>query len=277
MSRSPLALTAPLLPLLALSFAAPALAAPASNVVTTEQVRAQLVSETTGYVAGEPLQLALRLQPQPQWHTYWRNPGDSGLETRIDWQLPAGASAAPISWPLPKKFEEAGLVSFGFEGDTWLLVEVATPADARGPLSLTARARWLACREVCIPGEGRFTLVLPPQQHATPGPLAAQFNAARQRQPVEVDWPARFSAVDGELRIELRPPADALGEEIELFVVQPQLVDYGKPAALQRDGKTLSIEQPLSPYFRQLPTTIDLVLSNGERGYALRANAIQWQ
>ena len=71
---------AALLPLIVLPLTT-ALQAAESAVVETEQVRAQLVSETTGYVPGQKLQLALRLQPQPHWHTYWRNPGDSGLET----------------------------------------------------------------------------------------------------------------------------------------------------------------------------------------------------
>ena len=53
-------------------------------------VTASLISETRNIVAGQPLHLALRQQIQPGWHTYWSNPGKSGLPTTIDWSLPRG-------------------------------------------------------------------------------------------------------------------------------------------------------------------------------------------
>lgn len=266
-----------LLSSIALPLAAPALSAAESAVVDTEQVRAQLLSETTGYVPGQPLQLALRLQPQPHWHTYWRNPGDSGLETRIEWQLPSGVSAAPISWPVPQQFDTDGMVSFGYEGDTWLLTEITLPASMNGPLTISAHAKWLACREACIPGEGKFTLTLPRVTAVANSEHAAGFASARQRLPTAVDWPARYSIIDNTLQIELTAPADALTTQPALLIAQQQLVDHTKPFALQRDGNTTIITQPLSPYFRKPPATIDLVLSAGERAYAVRATAIRWQ
>lgn len=265
-----------LLSAITLPLAAP-LQAASSAVVETEQVRAQLLSETTGYVPGQPLLLALRLQPQPHWHTYWRNPGDSGLETRIEWQLPAGVTASPIRWPVPQKFDADGMVSFGYEGDTWLLTSITPPASMSGPLTFSAHAKWLACREACIPGEGKFTLTLPRMTTATRSEHTAGFASARERLPKSVDWPARYSVIDNTLQIELTAPADALPGQPELFVAQQQLVDHTKPIALQRDGDTLLITQPLSPYFRKPPATLDVVLSTGERAYAVRATAIRWQ
>lgn len=268
--RCPVSLLAALLPIVVLPLAG-SLQAATSAVINTDQVKVQLLSAMTHYVPGEPVLLALRLQPKPHWHTYWRNPGDSGLETRIEWQLPAGTEVSPIAWPLPSRFDDGGMVSFGYADDTWLLVEVTPPDATEGDFTISARAKWLACREACIPGEGQFTLTLPRAEHAVPSATAADFAAAADRLPVEVNWPARFAIVGRTLQIELAPPAGALPGVPQLFIAQQQLVDYTKPPQLQLLANGVSITQPLSPYFRQPPKHIDLVLSLGDHGYALRA------
>ncbi|MGE5150002.1 MAG: protein-disulfide reductase DsbD domain-containing protein, partial [Rhodospirillaceae bacterium] len=89
--------------LLALLVAGPAVAqsSPLASVVKTENIRAELVSEVSEVKAGEPFWVGLHFAILPKWHTYWKNPGDSGLPTEINWKLPAGAKADPIVWPAP--------------------------------------------------------------------------------------------------------------------------------------------------------------------------------
>lgn len=75
----------------------------AGALVTTEQVRAELLAwAPEGVEAGKPVWLGLQLTHQPEWHTYWKNSGDSGLPTQLAWQLPAGITAGEIAWPTPK-------------------------------------------------------------------------------------------------------------------------------------------------------------------------------
>src|SRR5450830_1549255 len=76
----------------------------AKSVVTTEHVRAELMAHAPdGADAGKKVWLGLQLTHQPNWHTYWKNPGDSGLPITLQWTLPHGVSAGDIGWPLPKK------------------------------------------------------------------------------------------------------------------------------------------------------------------------------
>ena len=77
-----LRLLALLLPLLA---ATPAFA---QSVVQTENVRAELLADASAIKPGEPFWVGLRQTIRPKWHTYWKNPGDSGLPTEITWKLP---------------------------------------------------------------------------------------------------------------------------------------------------------------------------------------------
>ncbi|WIM11549.1 protein-disulfide reductase DsbD domain-containing protein [Enhydrobacter sp.] len=172
-----------------------ALPAAAQSVVTTDNVRAELVSEVAQVKPGEPFWVGLRETIRPHWHTYWKNPGDAGQPTDIRWKLPAGVGAGPVVWPAPTKIDVGGVVNYGFEGDILLLVKITPPADFAGStLSLAADANWLVCSDVCIPEEGRFDLTLPVGTAAIPADPAtrALFDAARRQVPTESPWPARF-------------------------------------------------------------------------------------
>ena len=70
---------------------------------------------------------ALLLSMDPDWHVYWKNPGDSGLPTTVDWDLPPGFTAGPLQWPVPERFESDGLVTYGYSGKV-LLFDGDTPA-----------------------------------------------------------------------------------------------------------------------------------------------------
>ena len=85
----------------------------AQAVVKTPRVEAQLVTRHATFQPGKPIEAALRLKIIDHWHTYWRNPGDSGLPTRLKWTLPNGFAAGDIQWPHPKKLPLGSLMNFG--------------------------------------------------------------------------------------------------------------------------------------------------------------------
>ncbi len=164
------------------------------SVVKTDNVRAELISEVAEVKPGEPFWVALRQTIKPHWHTYWKNPGDSGLPTEISWTLPAGAKADPIVWPTPTLIDVSGIINYGFKDDILLLVKVTPPADLAGTLSVKADANWLVCEDVCIPEEGKFALDLPVGAVARPADATtrALFDKARRNVPIDSPWPARF-------------------------------------------------------------------------------------
>ena len=131
--------------------------------VRTPHVEAELVAERTALNPGQPLTVALRLAMQRGWHTYWQNPGDSGLATTLAWTLPKGLSAGPIQWPTPHPLPVGPLVNYGYEGEVLLLVDVTAVPDFLSGKSatLSARADWLVCKEICIPEGADLTLTLP--------------------------------------------------------------------------------------------------------------------
>jgi thiol:disulfide interchange protein/DsbC/DsbD-like thiol-disulfide interchange protein len=128
------------------------------------QVQASLVAADTSLHAGRPITVALRLVHEPQWHTYWLNPG-TGTPTSLTWHLPAGWTASEIQWPAPEVLKDATgtVVGSGYEGDLLLPITLTPPADLGRDASLTlkASAEWLMCRDVCKPGNAEVSLTLP--------------------------------------------------------------------------------------------------------------------
>jgi thiol:disulfide interchange protein DsbD len=133
-----------------------------AKVVSTPHVQAELIARHSTFEPGKPIEAALRLKIIDHWHTYWRNPGDSGLPTRIKWSLPAGYSAGEIEWPYPKKLPLGPLMNFGYEGEVLHLVMIQTPKSAPIGQKVTfgAKADWLVCADVCIPEEGMVGMTL---------------------------------------------------------------------------------------------------------------------
>jgi thiol:disulfide interchange protein DsbD len=133
-----------------------------SEPVRSGPVVAELVSEMNSIHPGEPFLVAVRLQMDAGWHTYWKNPGDSGLASAVSWDLPSGYSAGALQWPIPRRFESDGAISYGYTGEVLLLTRVTPPRSLRAgfPVRLRARATWLACRVECTPGQAGLELVM---------------------------------------------------------------------------------------------------------------------
>jgi DsbC/DsbD-like thiol-disulfide interchange protein/cytochrome c biogenesis protein CcdA len=179
----------------------------AAAPVKTENVEAELVAERTAAEPGTTLTVALRLKIIPHWHTYWRNPGDSGEPTALEWKLPPGYSAGAIQWPTPKRLPIGPLLNFGYEGEVLHLVDIAVPANASGTAKLSAHARWLVCNpERCIPEDGIVSLELPVGKGAA-SPEAAAIARTRAALPAKAEG-MRFTATrnDAGVALEIDPP-----------------------------------------------------------------------
>jgi thiol:disulfide interchange protein DsbD len=225
-----------------LSAAGTVLAAPGGG----RHVQASLVAETDAVTPGQPLLVGLRLQMEPGWHTYWRNPGDSGLPTKVKWDLPEGFSAGSIQWPRPIRFKFGPLVSYGYEGEALLPVEVQVPSGLSSlEVRLVARVSWLECLDVCLPGKAELTLSLPVEASASPGPAAPLFEEARRRLPTtDPDWTFSASAGSGGIELTVAPPAGTSLEEAYFYPVTRRVLDYSKPQSLRLSGRSYRIDLP---------------------------------
>ena len=185
-------------------------------------VEASLVADTSAIVPGQPFRVGLHLRMAPGWHTYWENPGDAGLASSFDLELPEGFIAGPIEWPLPKRIVEPGDIEvFAYKGETLLVRTVTPPPEINGAeVVLRATAKWLVCEATCIPGKAAVELTLPMAASATQDNLrlfdkfTAQLPSAMPP-PFGVSWTATptgwnlsLSGITGGKRAEFFPFAD---------------------------------------------------------------------
>ncbi len=257
--------------LLATAVAPPAIANPA--VVTTPQVRAELLAHAPeGVAPGKPLALGLRIDHQPHWHTYWKNPGDSGLPTRLEWTLPAGFQPGEIEWPTPRRLPIGPLLNYGYEGTLLLPVTVQVPAgfDAE-TLEVKLRAEWLVCKDVCIPEGGEFALELPAR--AAHAGHAAQFADARAALPqAAAGATGRAEVVDGTLLVRLAGlPAAWQGRVLHFFPETPGVLHNAAAPEARWEGSHWVARLELDPARTEGPERLPVVLAtDGERaGLAL--------
>ncbi len=239
------------------------LAAARTDVVQTEQVRAELLAHAPdGAAPGNTVWLGLQLIHQPHWHTYWKNSGDSGLPTELQWTLPAGVTAGDIAWPTPRKFPLGALANYGFDGTVLLPVPLTIDPSFSGThLDVQLYATWLACRQECIPEEGTFTLRLPVQGSTALHGMAfeAAFAAV----------PARQSATNsslvpeaGWLNVALNGlPAAWRGQTLEFFPETSGLIEPGAAWTQAWNGERWTARVPLSPHRADSPAQVPLVVA----------------
>jgi thiol:disulfide interchange protein len=250
--------------LAAFSLAAVALGAGAQPV-RTAHVTAELVARSTGVQPGQALQVGLRLQHVPHWHTYWRNPGDSGLPTTLTWTLPAGAQAGSIDWPAPRRIPIGPLVNYGYEGDLLLPLRFTAPADAQpgSTLQLKAEANWLVCNDVCIPESATLSLAVPVLAAGTnpaPGPLASRFDAAATEAPAALTgWRTELQRVGRDLQLRLARtsalPAGAVLPPVHIFPYQEQVLEPARHAVYRTDDGYI-VQMALAPHATQVPGSL---------------------
>jgi DsbC/DsbD-like thiol-disulfide interchange protein/cytochrome c biogenesis protein CcdA len=246
-------------------------AAATGAVVTTPQVRAELVAHAPeGIVPGKPLQLGLKIEHQPHWHTYWKNPGDSGLPTRLEWTLPAGVAAGEIEWPAPRRLPIGPLMNYGYEGTLLLPVTVRVPAGFAGQaLDVRLRADWLVCKDVCIPEGGDFALSVPTQ--AATALHAGLFADARAALPRAVAGAqARAEVQDGALVVRVAGlPSDWQGRAIDVFAETAGVLANAARPETRWDGTAWQARVPLDPARSAGPETLPLVLTSAGRAGGL--------
>ena len=256
-----------------LSWAAGA-AAPGA-VVLTPQVRAELVAHAPdGLTPGKAVTLGLKIEHQPHWHTYWKNPGDSGLPTTVEWTLPAGVQAGDIQWPTPKKLPIGPLLNYGYEDTLLLPVSVTLPANFQAEaLDVKLHAEWLVCKEVCIPESGDFALRLPAQA-ATAG-HAALFAAAAAAQPQAVVAAQAAVSFDGNAMVVRVTGLSAAwqGRAMSLLPELPGLILTAAPQQNQWADGSWTARLALDPQRSVAPTALAAVLIADGQPAGLRLQA----
>ncbi|HEX8309070.1 MAG TPA: thioredoxin family protein [Allosphingosinicella sp.] len=215
-------------------------AKPAKNAIA-----AGLVAESTIVAPGGTVTLALTMRPSKGWHGYWKNPGDSGTETRVAWDLPAGLAAGPIQYPVPERLIVSGLVNYVYGKDYAHLVDLKVPAGLAAGTRLPIRARvdYLACTdEVCVPETANVAADLVTGSPPGAGPNQAAFDGFRRALPRPLGSEARFERSANRLRLAIPIPAGLELREPYFYPLTDGALAYSAEQSFSRAGDVLIVE-----------------------------------
>jgi thiol:disulfide interchange protein DsbD len=166
----------------------------AGGMFTRHHTQAQLLLSAASAQPGETIWAGVDLRMDPGWHTYWKNAGDAGTPTKIEWTLPPGISAGEIHWPVPQKLPPAEVTTYGYVNETVLLVPLTFASNqAPGSVSVAAKVSWLECQDVCIPADAEVTAKITVGPESQASPEAAKLAAWIDKTP-RPDRPFSFQA-----------------------------------------------------------------------------------
>jgi thiol:disulfide interchange protein/DsbC/DsbD-like thiol-disulfide interchange protein len=259
--------------LFGLLLASPGAFALSGSVVATPNVKARLVSEASAIAPGQSIWVALELNIRDGWHTYWRNPGDSGQATTLKWQLPPGFTAGDIVWTAPHRFEIPPLVNYGYAKHAVHLVQITAPKDLKTgtPVTLSAKAGWLVCSDVCIPEDADLQLKLPASAEAgAVDPTdAALFTAARGELPSAQLAATTARIAGGRLIVTLGKEWGATLAQIkslEFFPYDEGGIEYAAPQTLTRGKGSLDLAMKLGDQPPKAGTVRGVLLATEQNG-----------
>ncbi|MCG5056254.1 MAG: thioredoxin family protein [Myxococcales bacterium] len=193
------------------------------------------------------LELGLLFDLDPDWHIYWKNPGDSGQAPKVTWKVPAGFAVSTLDWPVPQRIASGPLMNYGYGHQALFRATLhALPgeAEASKTLDVAANVRFLICREDCIPGEADVALslpVVPAGADAPPSPSAPLFAQAQAAAPSSLG-PVQVSDQGTHVALAFtRPEGVPAGTAFVLVPETPLVIANAVPQAQEDSGDTVRV------------------------------------
>lgn len=239
-------------------------------------VSAELVLPYSVVRAGETFPVGVRLDVEKPWHIYWVNPGDTGIQTRMKWNLPDGWRVSAPMFPAPKKYVDGELVSYIHEGKVDFVVWMTVPEDARNgsDVNLKAEVSWLACIESCIPGSAEVVGSVKVGRRMIP-----HVSRSEQLAAMRTVLPKR---IDREVRVWREPSGDFVlevkGGEADSAFFFAESADWVEPGAEQPVGTVngwMSVGLKKSPYGNGVVKRLRGVLQMGTDNFWVDAPVLE--
>jgi thiol:disulfide interchange protein DsbD len=222
----------------------------------SDLVKAELLADVSSIQPGKPFNLGVMMKIEPGWHTYWKNPGDSGAPTKISFTAPDGFTVDPIQFPTPIQFNQPGdIVGYGYTDEVMLTARVTPPANLKpgDSVDIKANASWLCCESVCVPGHQGLSITLPVANERCPANKEL-FDKWIEMVPTEKGFVAQpKSSGDGKLEsVQINATLPSEAKDVHLFPAPPrgvkveniQVKSEGKSATATFTVRTLQGAKP---------------------------------
>lgn len=252
----------------------------ASAQMRSENIEVSLVPMSAWAAPGSTAVVAVRQDIDPGWHTYWRNPGDSGGPTELTWALPSGFSAGEIIWPLPERQPLQGLMNYGYSDHVYLPVPVDVPADAApgSTVRVSVDVLSMVCSDqMCVPDERTAVLDLRIDEGAAPLDPAhgAEISRIVATAPRPGDLQARVTRRDGTLVLSVTgaPLRAERLSDVYFFPFRGGVIEHpaAQPGERGDEGLTLTLTAGRAVLTGGLGGPIEGVLATSEGAWEITA------
>ena len=254
-------------------------------------VEVELVSAHSAVVPGETTWVAVRLKPNPGWHTYWRYAGDVGSSFSAVWNLPAGWKAGSFIWPVPRRIPSPPLASYGYEREQFLVAPIEVPSNARvgSTARIAARVTWVVCKDECVSDDVDLSIARPVTASASiESAVMNAINAERKRAPLpQGDWTVRASVDSSDVIIFARPPSatpagtvlsaasgasdmiptasrDSATLQTDFFIDSAAVIDHAAPVRARWTNALIELRIRRSEYANGPPPRVSGVIVFGD-------------
>lgn len=215
-------------------------------------VSVEIVANRTAGTPRSEYVLGVVLHHEPGWHTYWQFAGDTGYAPEVEWHLPRNWSVQSLGWPLPEKHKTGKLTNFVYQGDVLLPFRLdipwGTPAGSHG--NILATVSWLACKDVCIPGQAEVSFQVPVEAASKPSAQAELFADTQKLIPEHVATEHITAVLDGStLRVDFAPLAGKIEHNVDFFPISEGLIDFKELDRLDKNDQSTSLYLKAHPLY----------------------------
>ncbi len=207
---------------------APALAAeePAAGDGSVTPATVKLLADHAVITPGQTFHIGVLYELKPHWHIYWKNPGSSGIAPTIELKLPEGFKAQPIRWPIPRSFKvDENTINYGYEDKVLLTIPVTAAKDLPdGPIQISAKLTWLACKIKCVMGDAAPTIKLASGDKPQPA-NAELFKAAAGQLPQSSDQAGKPDGLLKYFKASSKPAEEGFTDYFLFMATDPPLTD----------------------------------------------------
>lgn len=246
-----------------------------------KHARVALISRTAGVIPNRPLLLGVHFVLEKGWHIYWTNPGDSGQPPVFNWHFPEGFNAGEVAWPRPQRLRtNAQVVDYGYSDEVLLLIPVRTPPTrAAAPVTIAVDAKWLICREVCIPDHATLHVSLSSSRAAGKNPSTERLFADAERllpRPMPATWKAHVESETGNFILYVRTGKPLIEDgravaHAQFFPLDPGQIDNAAMQTTQLAANGMRITLKKSDILSKPISMLRGVLVLGGSAYRVEA------
>lgn len=242
----------------------------AQSQASGPHIKVSLLSEYQQFSQGTNW-VGVLFEPDPQWHTYWRNPGDSGEAPTFNWTLPDYAKAGEIEWPIPYEIRVAHLVNYGYEGANLLMVPIHINSGIATSVNISVDVSWLVCKEDCIPGWATLSKQINLAETKSLGENSSLFSATRSHLPKPQHVIAKHETTEQNIVVSLTAPGKG---DWRLLALDSGIMQHNAAQNIVASSEEdqISIVLQRSDYFAGSNADISFLLSDGEQAYYLKSS-----